>query len=272
MGDSYYFNGDLKEAAIWYKKVVENNESVDPECYFRYSHALKSIDNYKEAAIMMSKFIDSNPNDNRSKLLKSNEDFINTINKYSNRYTIKLLIDNSDGSDYGVAFYNDKLVYSSARDTGLMASKIHEWNDKTFTDLYVANIEADGQITNSVKFCNKINSKFHESTPVFTSDGKTVYFTRNNYLNNKRKGDLKGITKLKIYRSSLNQSGNWGPIEELPFNSDEYSVAHPALSKDGRTLYFASDMPGTMGLSDIFEVAINADGSFGLPVNLGDKH
>ncbi|EIA07351.1 OmpA family protein [Flavobacterium frigoris] len=271
MGDSYYFKGDLKEAAIWYKKAVENNESVDPECYFRYSHALKSIDNYKEAAIIMNKFMGTKPDDSRSKLLKSNEDFFNTINKKLNRYSINLLVDNSDAADYGATFYNNKLVYSSARDTGLMARKIHKWDNEMFTDLYVANIEADGQITNSVKFSNKINSKFHESTPVFTSDGKTVYFTRNNYLNNKRKGDLNGITKLKIYRARLDKSGDWGTIEELSFNSDEYSVAHPALSKDGRTLYFASDMPGTMGLSDIFEVAINADGSFGLPVNLGDK-
>lgn len=271
MGDSYYFNGDLKEAALYYGKMVANSESVEPEYYFRYSHSLKATDNYKQASNIMGEFIESKPDDIRSKLLKSNEDFMNTINKYSNRYTIKLLTDNSDAADYGAAFYNDKLVYSSARDTGLMARKINKWDDKMFTDLYIANIEANGQITNSVKFSNKINSKFYESSPVFTSDGKTVYFTRSNYLNNKRKGDLNGLTKLKIYRASLDQSGNWGPIEELPFNSDEYSVAHPALSKDGRTLYFASDMPGTMGLSDIFEVAINADESFGSPVNLGDK-
>jgi len=271
MGDSYYFNGDLKEASVWYGKVIANDESVDPEYYFRYSHSLKATDNYTEAAKIMSKFIDGKPNENRSKILKSNEDFMNRINKYSNRYTIKLLLDNSSGADYGAAFYNDKLVYSSARDTGLMARQINKWDDKMFTDLYIANIETNGQITNSVKFSNKINSKFYESSPVFTSDGKTVYFTRSNYLHNKRKGDLNGLTKLKIYRSSLDQSGNWGPIEDLPFNSDEYSVAHPALSKDGFKLYFASDMPGTIGLSDIFEVAINADGSFGLPINLGEK-
>jgi outer membrane protein OmpA-like peptidoglycan-associated protein len=271
MGDSYYFNGDLKKALLYYGKMLANNNSVEPEYYFRYSHSLKATDNYKEASKIMDKFIESKPNENRSKLLKSKEDFMNAIIKNSNRYTIKLLTDNSDAADYGAAFYNDKLVYSSARDTGLMARKINKWDDKMFTDLYIANIEDNGQIKNSVKFSNNLNSKFYESSPAFTPDGKTMYFTSSNYLNNKRKGDLSGLTKLKIYRASLDESENWGLVEELPFNSDQYSVAHPTLSKDGLTLYFASDMPGSMGLSDIFKVDIYPDGSFGLPVNLGDK-
>ncbi|WP_460577357.1 TolB-like translocation protein, partial [Flavobacterium koreense] len=57
---------------------------------------------------------------------------------------------------------------------------------------------------------------------------------------------------------------------ELPFNSNEYSVAHPALSADEKTLYFASNMPGTLGQSDLFKVEIKSDGSYGTPTNLGN--
>ena len=80
---------------------------------------------------------------------------------------------------------------------------------------------------------------------------------------------------MKIYRATLlvnkEKDSTWTNITELPFNSDSYQVANPALSNDGKTLYFASDMEGTLGLSDIFKVAVNEDGSFGTPVNLGPE-
>ena len=65
------------------------------------------------------------------------------------------------------------------------------------------------------------------------------------------------------------QKREWKNIVELPFNSNNYSVAHPALSPDDKELYFASNMPGTLGQSDIFKVVINSDGTFSNPVNLG---
>ena len=123
---------------------------------------------------------------------------------------------------------------------------------------------------NPTKFDQNINSKFNESTPIFTKNGETIYFTRNNYLEGKRGRNAAGITLVKIYKAKL-INNNWTNIEELPFNSDNYSTAHPALSSDEKTLYFASDMPGTIGQSDLFKVSINEDGSYGSPVNLGPK-
>jgi outer membrane protein OmpA-like peptidoglycan-associated protein len=122
---------------------------------------------------------------------------------------------------------------------------------------------------------NLINTKYHESTPVFTADGQTMYFTRNNYDNGVYLQDKKGINKLKIFRS-YKKKGKWSKPEQLPFNSDEYSVAHPALSPDGKQLYFSSDMPGSMGYdleneftrSDIWVVDILAEGAFSAPRNL----
>ena len=64
-------------------------------------------------------------------------------------------------------------------------------------------------------------------------------------------------------------NNSWVDVVELPFNSDNYSTAHPALSPDEKTLYFASDMPGTIGQSDLFKVNINDDGTYGRPINLG---
>lgn len=124
-------------------------------------------------------------------------------------------------------------------------------------------------MSSAVKFGDNLNTLYHESTPVFTRDGKTVYFTRNNFLSKKGK-DKDDTILLKIYKATL-EGNKWGDIKELPFNSNEYSTAHPTLSFDEKTLYFSSDMPGTFGQSDVFKVAINSDGTFGTPENLGNR-
>ena len=144
------------------------------------------------------------------------------------------------------------------------------WTGEGFTNLYKADIITEGSLTAADKFQSEINSKFNESTPVFTKDGKTVYFTRNNYLNGKKGEDSQNTTLLKLYSATL-EGKKWTNIKELSFNSNNYSVAHPALSMDEHTLYFASDMPGTLGESDLYKIAINTDGSFGAPINLGNK-
>ena len=95
-----------------------------------------------------------------------------------------------------------------------------------------------------------------------------MYFTRNNFLNGKKGRDSNKTTLLKLYKATK-IGDSWENIVELPFNSNEYNCAHPALSPDEKTLYFSSNMPGTKGLSDIYKVAILSDGAFGTPVNLG---
>jgi outer membrane protein OmpA-like peptidoglycan-associated protein len=120
------------------------------------------------------------------------------------------------------------------------------------------------------KFANKIRIPFHEATPIFTKDGQTMYFTQNNYLKGKKGKNSEKITLFKIYKAKLIDK-EWSNVEELPFDSDNYSVGHPALSPDEKTLYFASDMPGTKGQSDIFKCTIDEEGNYGIPENLGSK-
>ena len=83
-----------------------------------------------------------------------------------------------------------------------------------------------------------------------------MYFTRNNYNNGRVIMDKDKVIKLKLFKASL-ENGKWGKITELPFNNNEYNFAHPALSPDEKTLYFASDRLGTIGKSDIYRVFIN---------------
>ncbi len=270
LGNSYYFNADLKNAGKWYEKLFETNEDIEPEFYFRYSHALKAIGDYKKADKMMDGF-EKLSADGRGALYNKTSNYLDLIKLQSGRYEIKNLAFNSPYSDFAPSFYKAKLIFSSARDTGVYAKRKHGWDNEYFLDLYTGKIGINGRITEVESFSSELNTKLHESTSAFTKNGTTVYFTRNNYENGSRGKDEQGITKLKIFKAILNANGKWSDIVELPFNSNQYSVAHPALNAEETKLYFASDMPGTKGMSDIFVVDINSDGTYGEPVNMGDK-
>ena len=268
LGDSYYFIANLEKAEKWYTELFDMNPNQEVEYLYRYSQTLKAVKNYKKADMILEKFIAKSADDQRAILFANQRDYLQNIKENSGRYEISDAGVNSVYSDYGSALYNNNLVFASARDTGGVSKKVFKWNNESFTNLYSSEISADGSMGAPGRFSATINSKFHESTPVFTKDGTTMYFSRNNYLDGKKRKDANKVTLLKLYKATQ-KDGKWVDIQELPFNSNEYSVAHPTLSIDEKTLYFASDMPGTKGLSDLFSVSINADGSYGTPLNLG---
>ncbi|EDP95700.1 OmpA family protein [Kordia algicida OT-1] len=269
LGNAYYYNADLINASKWYGELFKLEEEIAPEYYFRYAQALKAEKRYEESDKMMQEFNKLTGSDIRGTKFMNTRNYLDEIEEQSGRFRITNLGVNSKYSDFAPSFYlENNLVFSSARDTGVATRAKHKWNSRPFLDLYGAEVADNGSLSNVDKFSSKLNTKYHESTTVFTKDGNTMYFTRNNYYKGKYKKDRKGINKLKIFRATR-EGNRWTNIEELPFNSDLYSVAHPALSVDEKKLYFASDMPGTFGQSDLFVVDINDDGTFGEPKNLG---
>ena len=268
LGNAYYFNAKYEAAAPIYKELIAkygtNDSVITPDFYFRYAQTLKTLGSYEEADNMLAKFSSIA---NNSRIQQSfEEDYLEKIEKNSGRYSVEIFPYNSKLSDFAPAFIKDGLIFSSDRDTGNLARYRHTWNAKDFLDLYSVNTEGgDNEVK---KLSKEINSRLHESSSVVTQDGSTMYFTRNNFFDGKRYQDEEGTTRLKIYSATM-VDGEWTDITELPFNSDRYSVAHPALSPDEKQLYFASDMPGTYGESDLWKVQIVGDGTFGAPVNLG---
>ncbi|KAF2514363.1 OmpA family protein [Flavobacterium zhairuonense] len=270
LGNSYYFNSDFDGAAKWYGELFAMNSNIEPEYYYRYAQSLKSIGETKKANKILDEFDAKNKNDNRARLYKADVNYLDQIKANSGRYNIENAGINSKYSDYGSFVYNNKLYFASARDTGNFSQRKHKWTGEYFTNIYDADVDPSTYTASKVnKFKNALNSKFNEATPVFSKDGKTAYFTRNNFVDGKKGKDVNKITLVKLYKATLDSKGQWTNIAPLSFTSDNYSTAHPALSPDGKTLYFASDMPGTIGQSDIYKVSINGDGSFGNPENLG---
>lgn len=273
LGDSYYFNSDLQSAEKWYAELFDLNPKQEKEYIFRYAQALKSIQEYDKADQLMLQYDDLDGSDSRVSMLKKEPNYLQLIEMQSGKFVIDSMPINSNLSDFAPKVINDTLlVFASNRKQSSSVQRIHEWNNQPYLDLFQVKIDDSLKVVGEIEVLPEIiNSKFHESSATYTRDGQTIYFTRNNYTDKKFGKSSGGINFLKIYKAHKKEDGGWTKPEELPFSSDEYSVAHPTLNKDENRLYFASDMPGTHGMSDIFYVEINPDGTYSKPVNLGDK-
>ena len=271
LGNAYYYNAEYKKALPWYEQLFQEGKyKVKPEYYYRYAQALKSMGNYDKADKMMAKFVElTNANDTRAALFEENKDYQTVIKNNSGRFQLNNASINTESSEYGTTFYGDKIVFAAAVDAKKAKGGISQWTGESFYDLYEADHYLQ-KLGTRKSFSSTINTKFNESTPVFTKDGNTMYFTRNNYVNKKVGSDIENTILLKILRATKDKNGNWGNVVEVPFNSDQYNVAHPALSPDEKYLYFASDMAGSFGNSDIFRVEIFGDNQYGTPENLGN--
>jgi len=270
LANSYYFNGELTSALKWYEQLFLINEDQEAEYFYRYAQCLKSVGNYRKSDEVLVKFNQKATTEKRSDLIRNDKNYLEIIKENSGRFQIADAGVNSRFSDYGSTVYNNKIIFTSARDTGGVVKANFQWTNRSFSRLYSAVLLPDGSVGTPELFIKRKKDKFNESTPIFTKDGRTMYFTRNNFTDGKRGQNDKNVTLLKLYKADLIDD-EWKNIRELPFNSDQYSTAHPALSVDEKFLYFASDMPGTFGQSDIYKVAINEDGTFGKPENLGQE-
>ncbi|MCA4806972.1 OmpA family protein [Myroides odoratimimus] len=280
LANSYYFNGKLAQANHWYAELFDGayqdkgKEIIPSEYYYRYAQTLRAVENYEKANQMMEVFAVLEQQDSRARLFKSKKDsYLQEIASLSDRFELENISVNSAYSDFGAAVWKDQLVFTSARETENKKGKeLHEWTNESYTALFRARIKPDGTYEEPHRLLPTNNARVNEATAVFTQDGKTMYFTRNNTTSSgKRKLNKDRTALLKIYRATLQENNQWGNIEDLPFNSDNFSTANPALTPDEKWLYFSSDREGTYGQSDIYRVPIVAEGGFGEVENLGGK-
>ena len=265
LGDCYYNIYNTKEAAKWYAKAIAKKQ--DSELYFRYAQMLKAIGNYAESNKQMQKFAEMQPNDSRAKTFNENPNYVPVLLDQRKSFDVKSIDINSDKSDFGAFLMENTIYFTSARNSN---SKIYSWTKEPFLDIYKANLNEDGTISN-ILLLKEINSKYHDGSVSISQDGSTMYFTSDSFRENSFEKDK--ASKLKLGRNNIFSAkfvnGKWDEITSLPFNSKDYSTGNPSISKDGKTLYFSSNRPGSIGGVDIWKVAISESGSYGTPENLG---
>ena len=267
LAESYYNVFNTKEAVKWYAKVVEQKQ--DAETYYKYAQMLKAEGNFKEADKQMQQFAQLAPNDQRAKTFVSNPNYLPELKGQTKLYDIAKSDVSSDKTDFGAVLTNDNNVYfASARNTSKRNSN---FNDEPYLDIYKATYNANGTISEAVAVDN-LNTKWHDGPVSITNDGNTMYygsesFNEKEYVKDKAKKAKFG--KIYLYKATK-QGDTWSNSKPLPFNNKEYDVRNPSISKDGKTLYFSSNMPDGFGGEDIWKVSVNGD-EYGTPENLGAK-
>lgn len=276
LGDCYYNNSNAATAAKWFKRAIDKYPDINPEYLYKYSIVQRSLGNHEDANAWLQKFQDARSDDSRSNI-PINITLIEELSSTEKVYVEVTNLDvNTEFSDFGGYEHDGKLYFASGRSTSETgSSKKYDWNEEPFLDLYQVDVTNNNGLKSYGREgfirADRVNTDLHEASVAITNDGKTIYFTRDNVNKRNRKSfDKEGTTHLKIYKASLSGEA-WSDIEELPFNDDSFSTGHPALSPDNKTLYFVSDRPhdDALGQTDIYKVAINDDGSYGEPVNLG---
>lgn len=268
LGDTYYYNSEYKSASKWYSNLMsEFPDDIEPKYYYRGAQSLKSSGEYEKSDNIMKLYYDNGGSTIVAKNFSENPGYLHSIAENARDFSIEKTTINSNLSDFGPSFYGNKIVFASSQKNE--GEKILSWNGLPFLDLYQADMDDEGNLSNVTVLSGDINTKYNESSTAITKDGKTLYFTRNNFTEGKKGRDSKKTIRLKLYKATKSGDNLWTNVVELPFNGAEFSVAHPALNNDENRLYFASDMEGTYGQSDLWYVDVSGGDSYGTPVNLG---
>lgn len=265
LAKSYFNIEKYTESEIAYSKLVTMANGNLSEDYFNYSMILKSNGKYDQSNIWMDKYIELKPNDLRSKDYVANKNNISNIKNDDGKYKIEHLTLNTDAQDFGTSYYKNSIVFTSSRSNAKMIARKSNWNGKPYLDVYISEIE-DGQLKKPHILAKKIDGKMHDGPASFSNDGNYIAYTKNNYDITKKDK----VVKLELFFAN-NTSGKWSKAEPFYLNNKDYSVGHPCLTANGNTMYFASDMPGGFGGTDIYKTSKDDKGVWGKAENMGAK-
>jgi outer membrane protein OmpA-like peptidoglycan-associated protein/tetratricopeptide (TPR) repeat protein len=264
LGDCYRLTNNNKGKLICYGKLVKIGRAEDIHKLY-YGQALMEAGKYDDA----KKVIEDFKADKRGEEISKGLSNLKKFSKNADAYKIDSVTFNSKFNDFSaMTFMTDQVVFTSSRTTSTWISRKHGWTDNSYCQMYITEKGPDGKYEKPSSFLEEFSTKYNDGPFCTSRDGETLFFTRN--ANNKKEKSIDGSRKLRIFQATIIKD-NIQSFMDLKFNSNEYNCAHPAISADGKTLYFASDMGGGQGGMDIWYCKKDAGGAWGTPINLGDK-
>lgn len=268
LANCYRLTGNTVDAERLYDVIVKSKEAL-PIHLFYYAEVLKKNEKYIDAKNRYLEYYAAVPEDkNVKELIKSCEIFEEFITDTA-MYKVFNLNINTPQSDFAPMFYNKGLVYVSARPQDNKSEKNYGWLDEPFLDIFYSKSGFKDKYREPVNFSSTLNTKYHEGPVVFANNDEVIYFTRSSYLNDKSNSSMDGKNTLNIYKATK-KNNVWTEIQIFEFNSDESNIGHPAISRDGKKIFFVSDMPGGFGGTDIY-VSQKLGFIWTKPVNLGSE-
>ncbi len=269
---AYKRMGQLLKAEAAYKQMA-NMAPLSPPDMLDYADIMRTNGHYSEAMMVYEAYAVTNPDDVRVKGYLAQSDFFIRLKRDSTRNEVRTVPINSPQADLGMTVMDDLLIFSSARGEGVGGKTAYKWDDQPFLNLYTALLK--GRTAAEPMVMRKdLNSRYHDGTASYDSIAHRLYFTRDNVfygtLNKASNGELKlGIFTSDIAAGEFNQR-EWDGLVPFEHNDPECNTGHPAISPDGKRLYFASDRPGGQGGTDIW-YCDNLGNRWGVPQNMGTK-
>lgn len=263
LGDCYRLTNNTQGQLLCYGRLVRAGKAEDVHKLY-YGQALMKSGRYDEA----KKYMDEARNDERGAAFSSAINNMQKFSKDADAYKVDTVSFNSKFNDFSaIPFEKDQVIFTSTRSKTSWISYKHGWTDNNYCHMYITQ-KSDGKYEKPEVFMEEFSTKYNDGPFSISKDGKTLFFTRNS--TGKKGKSLDGAQKLHIYQATVD-NGNITSMMELKLNNKEFNCAHPAISADGKTLYFASDMGGGQGGMDIWYCKLGSDGSWGTPLNMGNK-
>ncbi|MCB0641713.1 MAG: OmpA family protein [Phaeodactylibacter sp.] len=264
----YRMTHQLASAKYWYAQAVRLPDAGLEDWLF-YAEVLQQSGDCGQSLYWLNKYLEQAPGDEQALNLKKACTVADQLlEKGQGRYQLTVLPFNTAGDEFGATFWEEGLVFSSERSNPSEPRMINAATGRPFFQLY--QLAGDWTVDDTpTALPENVRSFLNDSAPVYCAATRELYFTRNNTLNGQQQKGSNGLVQLGLYRTFYEGNGHWSTPEPLSLNSLEFSCMHPALSADGRTLYFASDMPGGWGGLDLYRSERLPNDSWGPPVNMG---
>lgn len=265
LADSYRRHNNWAKAMSHYELLYAAHP-LSGDTALQFGEVLMALGEHDDAADLFLRVLQQTPENRRALDLYESTQGYTSFYKDSGRFFVNRLTIPGVASAFGGVPYKNGLLFAGEKE--IDARQANPWNERSFLDLYHTVAKSEITWTPATPVSGEVNGQYHEGPAVLSADGEQLYFTRSNYVERKLQKDDRNTSHLKLFRAKLDSAGKWSDLHAFAYNGDTWSTGHPALSKDGRTLYFASDRPGGLGGSDIWRCKDNGTG-WSEPENLG---
>ncbi len=267
LAESHRHLNQSEQAEKYYSEVADSIP-FPTEHKRNYAQVLMKNNKYDEARPYLEQYIAANPDDQLAKDLLASTTSVNELKEDTSAYMLTELPLDFTVSMFGPAHYKNGIVFAGETEIQSAAST-NPWTGYSYLDMFYMEKKSDGNWDIAEKFTENLNGKFHDGPATFNEAQDMIIYTRSAMRNEKKQlVNEKNENQFYLY-TSKKVNGEWSEPEELPFNSMSYSVGHPALTPDGKTLYFSSDKPGGYGGSDLYRATYDG-ATWSEPVNLGN--
>lgn len=268
LADAYFKINKMDSAEAKFARAVAR-ENVDPRVNIDYGRVLMEQEKKEQAVVQFDKYLQVHPGDAVVKMLVASCATINERFRDTTLYVLQPIVEEQFANTFCVIEYKNGAIFSADKKVSASGKK-NPYTGESYLDLYKMDKDEKGNWSEPELLKGDVNGRLHEGTATFSQDGTTMYFTRSNYMKRRMVVNENDENNLKIFKADL-IDGEWKKSIDFPYNNDDYSCGHPALTPDGKTMFFVSDMPGGFGGTDIYKTTISSDGTWTTPENLGSE-